>query len=187
MTAFAIIVRRPGFQPKSIAVPEAADTTAVVDVELVAGPTILPDLRVKGSKYAWTADFERRRLSGFGTFLGPEELAAKGAMHTVELLRGIPGVRTTLDAPGHPGEPMVLLSRCKESVTVWLDGEKLRPIGDGERKYSSEGKATPLGVGEMLSRINPYEIAAIEIYRGVGELPAEFMNDGCAAIAMWTK
>ena len=133
-------------------------------------------------KYGWAADFERRRLSGFGTFLGPEEIVARGAMHTVELLRGIPGARTTLDAPGHPGEPMVLLSRCKESVTVWLNGEKLRPIGDPQ--YSSEGKATPLDVGEMLSRINPYEIAAIEIYRGVGELPAEFKNDGCAAIAM---
>jgi hypothetical protein len=42
-------------------------------------------------------------------------------------------------------------------------------------------------VGEMLDRINPGDIEMMEIYRGPGELPAEYNDGNCGAIAIWTR
>ena len=42
-------------------------------------------------------------------------------------------------------------------------------------------------VGEMLSRVNPGDVELIEIFRGPGELPPEFNDGNCGAIAIWTR
>ncbi len=42
-------------------------------------------------------------------------------------------------------------------------------------------------VAEMLDRIGPFQIELIDVYRGVSDLPAEFHDDNCAAIVIWTK
>ena len=38
-----------------------------------------------------------------------------------------------------------------------------------------------------LAAVNPTSIQAIEVYRGASQLPAEFLDDACAVIAIWTK
>lgn len=173
-----IRIRRPGFAPQSVGLEarEGAELAPEVVLRPVAIP--LPEIRALGRAEPWYSDFERRRKSGLGTSLGPEELAAKNVMHTVELLRGIPGVRVSLGPPGVTDLSYVAFSRCRESVSVWVNGQQLR-VG--------AGKSTPADVAEMLGRIGPNEVAAIEIFRGPAELPAEFNNDNCAAIAIWTK
>ena len=100
-------------------------------------------------------------------------------MHTAELLRGIPGVRVRIGPPGVEDLNSVSFARCPQGgVTVWIDGAKLRPDG---------GKFSPASVALMLERINPHDILAIEIHRGVASLPVEFIDDSCAAIVIWTR
>lgn len=177
--SLALLVRLPGFTPATVAVPAGTEVAIVANVTLTPTATRLPDLVTKAASNPRLVDFERRRRSGFGTFLGPEEVTAKGAMHTAELLRGIPGVRVRIGPPGVEDLNSVSFARCPQGgVTVWIDGAKLRPDG---------GKFSPASVALMLERINPHDILAIEIHRGVASLPVEFIDDSCAAIAIWTR
>jgi hypothetical protein len=38
-----------------------------------------------------------------------------------------------------------------------------------------------------LDDVLPSQIEAMEIFRGPAEMPAEFLDDSCAAIAIWTR
>jgi len=40
---------------------------------------------------------------------------------------------------------------------------------------------------DVLTSIKPVEIQAIAIYTGIARIPAEFNNDACAVLAIWTK
>ena len=42
-------------------------------------------------------------------------------------------------------------------------------------------------VAEALHLVTPRDIEAIEVYTGVARIPAEFLEDACAVIAIWTK
>ena len=42
-------------------------------------------------------------------------------------------------------------------------------------------------VGQMLNQVNPADIEFVEIFRGPGELPGEFNDGNCGAIAIWTR
>jgi hypothetical protein len=42
-------------------------------------------------------------------------------------------------------------------------------------------------VGELLDRIKPSDIEMMEIFRGPSELPPEFNDGNCGAIAIWTR
>ena len=40
---------------------------------------------------------------------------------------------------------------------------------------------------EALDYVRPSDIEMIEVYRGVGQIPGEFLEDACAAIVIWTR
>ena len=40
---------------------------------------------------------------------------------------------------------------------------------------------------EALEYLRPSDIEMIEVYRGVGQIPGEFLVDSCAAIVIWTR
>ena len=42
-------------------------------------------------------------------------------------------------------------------------------------------------VGTLLDRVPAGDIEMIEIFRGPGELPPEFNEDNCGAIAIWAR
>jgi hypothetical protein len=44
--------------------------------------------------------------------------------------------------------------------------------------------ASEIGIDQILS---PYEVEAVEVYRGAGEVPAQFGPESCGAIVIWTR
>ena len=103
----------------------------------------------------------------------------KPAIQTLEYLQGIPGVRVSIGPPGLAGANDIRIVRCSgpgSKVTVWIDG--VRQTG---------GPISPAEVIEQPNRVSPGDIEMIEVYRGAATLPAEFHDDGCAAIAVWTR
>lgn len=100
-------------------------------------------------------------------------------------------------------------ARCSEfppKINVYVDGRRLMPEASviraveggafvpGTRRESDGGDATlairreaRAMVGSMLDRIAIGDIEMIEIFRGPGELPAEFNDGNCGAIAVWTR
>ena len=80
--------------------------------------------------------------------------------------------------------PVVYFSRCNENpprINVYVDGHKLQP------PIAPPKAEVRRIVGDMLSRINPGDIEMMEIFRGPGELPGEFNDGNCGAIAIWTR
>jgi hypothetical protein len=185
--ARTISFRRIGFKPAGFTFPKGWGLTDTVTVFLAETAQALPDLEVEAKawkpvRYAGTTkydDFFRRQRLGAGTYLSREQLDRKPAIQTLEYLQGIPGIRVDVGPPGLAWGNNLRIIRCSgpgARVMVWIDGVRQRG-----------GPAIPAEVINQLSRISPGDIEMIEVYRGAATLPAEFHDDGCAAIAVWTR
>jgi hypothetical protein len=112
-------------------------------------------------------DFERRRQRGMGAYLRWDEIRNKGFSSVGDALRTIRGVRIqciqeTFECYAH----MTRTPQCQP--TWWIDGMQVHSFQEN----------TPIR-----------DIYGIEIYRGPGEVPAEFTGSdaACGVIVMWTK
>jgi hypothetical protein len=121
------------------------------------------------ARYAGTTRFDgfyRRRAAGNGTFFTREIIDARRAEKSEDLLKMATGIRITYRG----STPLVNFARC-EQVNVYIDGIRSH---DGFRDFNA---------------LSPLEIEAMEIYKGISEVPPEFSprpND-CAAIVVWTR
>lgn len=187
--AQTISFRRIGFKPAGFTFPKGWGLTDTVTVVLAEAAQALPDLEVEATpwkpvRYAGTTkydDFFRRQRLRLGSYLSREELDRKPAIQTLEYLQGIPGVRVSIGPPGLASGNNLRIVRCSgqgSKVTVWVDGV---------RQSGASGSTSPAEVIRQLNQVAPGDIEMIEVYRGTATLPGEFHDDGCAAIAVWTR
>jgi hypothetical protein len=112
-------------------------------------------------------DFERRRLRKLGAFLRWDDLKKASYSSVGDALRTVRGVRIHCDQSAF--ECFAVMSRTPNCHPTWyIDGIQVHSFHEN----------TPIR-----------DIYGIEVYRGTGEIPAEFggSNAGCGVIAMWTK
>jgi hypothetical protein len=122
------------------------------------------------------AGFYRRRARGIGSFLDREQIEARRAREVSDLLRSLPGVQVT-PGPGSTGNPAMsrsapLLARRGCRIGYFVDGIRI-PSADAFR----------------LDELSPMDIEAIEVYRGVSEVPAIYLRTGdeCGVVVVWTR
>jgi hypothetical protein len=112
-------------------------------------------------------EFERRRARKLGAFFRWDDIK-KASYNTVgDALRTVRGVRIHCDQSRF--ECFAVMSRSPNCLPTWyIDGLEVHSFQEN----------TPIR-----------DIYGIEIYRGTGEIPAEYAgsNAGCGVIAMWTK
>lgn len=208
-TAITISFRRIGFKPAGFVFPKGWSLTDTVTVFLTESAQALPDLEVEAKpwkplRYAGTTKYDgffRRKRLGLGTYLSREQIDRKPAIQTLEYLQGIPGVQVTLGPVGVEELNNIRIARCNgwgSKITVWVDGVRLTGSPPRNVVEVSNPNGAPVGIAfgksetpreviEKLNRISPADIEMIEVYRGAGTLPAEFHDDGCAVIAVWTR
>jgi hypothetical protein len=112
-------------------------------------------------------DFERRRLRKLGAFLRWDDLKKSGYSSVGDALRTVRGVRIQCDQSAY--ECAAVMSRTPNCHPVWyIDGIQVHSFQEN----------TPIR-----------DVYGIEVYRGTGEIPAEFSGSeaGCGVIVMWTK
>jgi len=112
-------------------------------------------------------DFERRRLRKLGAFLRWDDLKKAGYGSVGDALRTVRGVRIQCDQSAY--ECFAVMSRTPNCHPVWyIDGIEVHSFQEN----------TPIR-----------DVYGIEVYRGTGEIPAEFSGSeaGCGVIVMWTK
>lgn len=112
-------------------------------------------------------DFERRRLRKLGAFLRWDDLKKAGHSSVGGALRTVRGVRIQCDQSAF--ECFAVMSRTPNCRPAWyIDGIQVHSFQEN----------TPIR-----------DIYGIEVYRGSGEIPAEFTGSeaGCGVIVMWTK
>lgn len=113
------------------------------------------------------AEFERRRLRKLGAFLRWDDLKKASYSSVGDALRTVRGVRIQCDQSAY--ECFAVMSRTPNCHPTWyIDGIQVHSFHEN----------TPIR-----------DVYGIEIYRGTGEIPAEYSgsNAGCGVIAMWTK
>lgn len=112
-------------------------------------------------------DFERRRDRKLGAFLRWDELKKAGFASVGDALRTVRGVR--ISCVQEAFECFAVMVRTPNCQPTWfIDGIEVHSFHEN----------TPIR-----------DVYGIEVFRGVGEIPAEFAgsNAACGVIAMWTK
>jgi len=112
-------------------------------------------------------DFERRRQRGMGAYLRWDEITQKGFHSVGDALRTVRGIRIRCNQQTF--ECFAYLARSPHcQPTWWVDGMEVRSFHEN----------TPIR-----------DVYGIEVYRGAGEVPAEFAgaNSACGVIVVWTK
>lgn len=194
--------RRIGYKSAQFRATLESDTEVKeVRIVLERGTYQLPEVvvaarQLKPIEYAWTTrfdDFFRRKQVGLGHYIMKEEIDRRGAGRTPSLLAGIRSVKLRFRHAGVSGTD-VEFTGC-DRVGVWIDGNKQRnpdiPVtslqGTGGMAHAKRPNDSGKITASYLERVLPSQIEMIEVYRGPAEMPAEFIDDSCAAIAIWTK
>jgi len=169
-----LVVRAIGFLPSSVEVTSAPGTAWKGLVVLEPAPQSLPELSSTsdpiGPLANRLADFRVRRRKGFGVFRDRIDIERLAPLYAGDLLRSIPGIKLGFGA----GATSVTFARCHGAgaiVAVWINGNRVQTTDHNS----------------ALTTIAPSDIEAIEVYRGVSELPGEFLENSCAAIVIWTR
>jgi hypothetical protein len=132
--------------------------------------TKLPELEVKARVQRLAprySEFERRRGLGMGAYFRWDEIKDRGFSSVGDALRSVRGVKIRCDQAAF--ECHAVMARTPQCFpTWWIDGVETRSFHEN----------TPIR-----------DIYGIEIYRGPGEVPADYggSNAGCGTIVMWTK
>ena len=191
--AHTVVVRRIGFRQLALPVELGAGDSLEVDVALSATVQTLTAVAVEGeANRGRIAAFEERRASGFGAFLGRDDLAEREHSRLSDVLRSHPGIRLVpLFSGGHAVangrfsgsiEPM----RPQECyMAIYLDGVRIYSPGDADPTAHPNDK----GKGPDIDRYMVNGIEALEVYRGPAETPPEFLgsNAACGTVVIWTR
>lgn len=124
------------------------------------------------------ADFERRRERGRGTFFTREDLERRGWPGLIELLQGEPGV--DIGSGRFRGASGASLNPAKRPCRPVLVLDALRMTRSDD---------PPLTLKHALESIAGPDMSAVELYRGMAQLPAGLggLEARCGAILVWTK
>jgi hypothetical protein len=179
----ALRARRPGLVPKELNVTVPAGHWREVTLYMTRLPTMLTTVRINGQQLKVPArfvDVYARAARGWGHFFTREQIEREQVWDVVSLLYRVPGVT--------PAKDGVTFARCNTEANLWGQGAqaKVAVYVDGVRRTR---RANPEEdeVAMALREVPISAIQAVEVYRGVAEIPGEFLDDACAVILIWTK
>jgi hypothetical protein len=188
-----IRIFHPGYTLVERSLNLYARRTVAVEYALTPEVQRLADVRVEGAPELSPTElmlegFTERRRTGFGTFFDQTDLTRWEHRLISDVLRGVSSVK----AIGDLSHVYVATNRlATRSMVRDLGPCFLDIIVDGNLIYSQSSLAG--GAGQAPPNINAIisitELAGVEIYGGVSDIPARYRSPGnlCGAILFWTK
>jgi hypothetical protein len=178
---------------RSYQVDIPASGAAQIRISLNRDPIELDPIVVTAQSAAWVrtmSGFFERLDRGLGHFVTPEELDDRPPSTLADALQMVPGVRLMLRTDPEyrlQNRYMIVLQNAVRmsgaqggpcAALVYIDGIQ---VGRRSGEYNAS-EWDP-------NNVSGADIAAIEIYRGASELPAEFSGSesGCGVVVVWTK
>lgn len=161
-----------GFEQRSDTLQVPVGKRVEIEIPMSAEPVRLEPLEVD-VRADWLVEtgFYERREKGFGKFLTPEELERRPLNSLEQALRTVPGVKTVNRCRGLFCDEVIEMSssagRIGCPVKFYMDGNELH------------GTVHP-------DNIAVHDLAAIEVYRGISETPAQFYGR-CGSVVMWSE
>ena len=177
-------IRLTGYTTILTAVLVDARDTVHLDIALEPAPVTLDPVEVAGKpapRLPAMVGFEERRAHAQGHFFNREEIVRIQARRFTDLLRRVPGVQMQhVSSPYEQGEAV------RMSRTIGVMGARHCPV-----LYYVNGSPFPVtGDIPIDQYINPEEVAAVEVYSGMSQIPSEFNSTGhnsrCGVIVIWT-
>ena len=187
--AYSVKFGHLGFEEVDHVIQVPSDRTMEVDFEVTVDAISLEPLvvtAVRDKRLELQGFYDRREIGesiGGGIFVTGEDLR-RGSAYTVATYLGqLAGVETTCAGAG-ANNCVVRMTQRGDHCTpsAYLDGVR---IMEGRGRNLVRGRA---GGDSIDNYVSPSEVAGIEVYRGAGELPADFGGSvgGCGAIVIWT-
>lgn len=176
-----IAVRMLGYAAVTDTVDFPEDQTVTRDIYLTRVPRLLSTMVVKGRSMRVPSGFEdvyQRAAASGGSFMTRETIDSLNPRDVVGLLNEIPFIRVD---PNPDARDRLSTSRCRPMLTgSRLSGQMVALYFNG---VAIVGETL---VDEILSRVAPSSIQAVEVYNGPSAVPPSF-KPACAAVAIWTR
>jgi len=177
-----VMVRKIGYRPVRFRVAVTAadiwDGTIMLEKSAQALPEVVvldSSKALKNYRPRWIDDFMARRRIGMGTFVDRVQIENAMATTTAQLLMRAPGI----SSHSLLGFDQLQVSRCGgfgagNKGVVWVDGAR------------AESSVT--GRFSTFMEIPPERLSAIEIFRGMNEIPAQYYEPtACLVVLLWTS
>jgi hypothetical protein len=178
---YELRVRRLGYEPASLRVVLEGGRSYEQAVELPRHPHALTEVRIDGRMVKVPARFEdvyARAAHEHGTFFFRQDIDKLNPYDIGSLLNLVPTVSEN--------DGGITFRRCSAGLNgLDLKGRQrtaaIQVYIDGTRVTQTES------VKDAVRLVTPHDVEAMEVYTSAGRLPVEFLDDGCAVIAIWTK
>jgi hypothetical protein len=145
----------------------------------------------KPARYKDTGKFDqffaRKARALGGSFFTREDIERSGKHSADDLLATVPGVRVDHLTTGNT---MLRFARCGGSALLGQTGARDQSKDGFGKSETVQVFVDGMRVSEpfvTLASLTAGDVEAMEVYRGVSELPMEAAGDGCAAIFIWTR
>ena len=135
-------------------------------------------------------DFERRYYSGWGQFVLEDQIRVRNPTRLTDVL-----TETGLEITGNGLSVKVRRTNC--APMVYIDGVKMTrlprnmPPKQMKRLYAwpDPSNSPEEEAADAINMIHPGNILAIEVYRGPGETPGEYLdsNARCGVVLIWSR
>jgi hypothetical protein len=203
---YQLHVRRPGYSTVTtppLRLPNLGVShgeTLSIEIRLDEAAVLLAPLTVRarsrGIPRVLQGFYDRRERRMGGHFFTREEIDRRGAVQVTDILREVPGVELRSRNGSSFLQSVYFrgggLSEGDCPVQIFVDGVltnrrvlRERATLDSTASQASFQSDDGPGIDTVVS---PEFIEAIEVYRGLGSVPAEFLSVDakCGVIAIWT-
>lgn len=185
-------VRRVGYLEYASAITLRSGDTLMTHVALRPLPTPMAVVTIDGKPtrvpLALQGPYERA-ARGVGHFFTRQDIERLRPWNVASLLNVLPGVSVN--------DRGVTFQRCQAglpSPTLKFGNGTAAPAGETSGKiqlwidgYRVTGRTSSDRLVDLLANVPISQIEIIEIYPGIAQIPAEFLQDACAVIAIWLK
>lgn len=178
---FVLEVRRLGFRAIDLPLSVGADTSIVIYMTPL--PQRLAEIEVGGKRILIRAHMRpiyERADRNHGTLITASDIERVFPQDTKSMLQGIAGI--------HVETRTIRFVRCSnpQGAASPFRGSppKVHVYVNGSR-HSVTGSSTEALA--IIQSVHPNDIELMEVYGGVTRIPAEFLVDACAVVAIWTK
>ena len=141
----------------------------------------LPTIMIAGRKVSVPSRFEaayKRAASGRGMYFTREEIEATNPRDLESLLLRVPTVQVN--------DRGVTFAKCQGGLPSRDQGAqsaRVQVFIDNRRASLTSAD----DIRQVLNSISVSTVQLMEVYTGVSRIPAEFVNDACAVVVIWTK
>lgn len=170
-TVFTPPVDLERFRSLTVEIRLSPEVVPVAPLEIVAGR--------QRSTSPVHSGFHDRKERGFGQYITREEIEKRNPSRVTDLLRSVPGVRTTSSGRGSHG--VVTTSRGNNSFAGQCPAQIY--VDDF---HVNRANGWTFRIDDVVS---PDDVEGIEVYRGLATVPAQFLSPqaDCGVIAIWTR